>query len=69
MPVTRDRQARMLARRYTEVEDSLRKNGPALGADPGPDAADREDGSFEPTQRFQTPTQLVESDPDRAGRT
>ena len=34
MPVTKDRQARMMARRYQEVEATLQKTGPALGVSP-----------------------------------
>jgi serine/threonine protein kinase len=34
MPVTKDRQARMQARRYTDVEDTLRTHGPNLGVTP-----------------------------------
>jgi len=61
MPVTKDRQARMLARRYTEVEDTLRKNGPALGISPAPMRLLAKMVAFEPMQRFQTPAQLVEA--------
>ena len=34
MTVTKDRQVRMQARRYQDVEDTLHKNGPALGVPP-----------------------------------
>jgi serine/threonine protein kinase len=61
MPVTRDRQARMQARRYTEVEDTLRKNGPALGLSPALMRLLSKMVAFEPTQRFQTPAQLTEA--------
>jgi serine/threonine protein kinase len=61
MPVTKDRQARMLARRYTDVEDTLRKNGPALGVSPALMRLLAKMVAFEPAQRFQTPTQLVEA--------
>jgi len=61
MLVTRDRQARMQARRYMEVEDTLRKNGPALGVTPPLMRLLAKMVAFEPAQRFQTPTQLVEA--------
>jgi eukaryotic-like serine/threonine-protein kinase len=61
MPVTRDRQARMQARRYTEVEDNLRKSGPALGLTPELMRLIGKMVAFEPMQRFQTPTLLVEA--------
>jgi serine/threonine protein kinase len=61
MPVTKDRQARMMARRYTEVEETLRKNGPALGLTPGMMRLLGKMVAFDPTQRFQTPAQLVEA--------
>lgn len=61
MPVTKDRQARMMARRYTDVEDTLRKNGPALGVDPPLMRLLSKMVAFDPAQRFQTPTQLVEA--------
>jgi serine/threonine protein kinase len=60
MPVTKDRQARMMARRYTDVEDTLRKNGPALGVTPALMRLLAKMVAFEPTQRYQTPMQLVE---------
>ena len=61
MPVTKDRQARMLARRYEDVEDTLRKNGPALGVAPPLMRLLAKMVAFDPAQRFQTPTQLVEA--------
>jgi eukaryotic-like serine/threonine-protein kinase len=61
MPVTKDRQARMVARRYMDVEDTLRKNGPALGVAPPLMRLLSKMVAFEPAQRFQTPTQLVEA--------
>src|SRR6185312_4397950 len=61
MPVTKDRQARMLARRYMDVEDTLHKSGPALGVAPSLMRLLGKMISFEPTQRFQTPMQLVEA--------
>lgn len=61
MPVTKDRQARMVARRYMDVEDTLRKNGPALGISPPLMRLLSKMVAFEPAQRFQTPTQLLEA--------
>ncbi len=61
MPVTKDRQTRMQARRYQDVEDTLRKNGPELGVTPPLMRLLGKMVAFEPAQRFQTPTQLVEA--------
>jgi serine/threonine protein kinase len=61
MPVTKDRLARMQARRYMEVEETLRRNGPALGVPPGLLRLLNKMVAFEPTHRFQTPTQLAEA--------
>ncbi len=61
MPVTRDRQARMQARRYQEVEDTLRKTGPALGITPTVISLIAKMVAYEPTERFQTPSQLLEA--------
>jgi eukaryotic-like serine/threonine-protein kinase len=61
MPVTKDRQARMVARRYTEVEETLRRNGPALGLSPSLMRLLSKMVAFEPAQRYQTPTQLLEA--------
>jgi serine/threonine protein kinase len=61
MPVTKDRQARMMARRYMDVEDTLRKNGPALGVSPALMRLLSKMVAFEPLQRYQTPTQLVDA--------
>ncbi len=61
MPVTRDRQARMQARRYMEVEETLHKSGPTFGLDPALIRLIAKMVAFEPTQRFQTPAQLVEA--------
>jgi eukaryotic-like serine/threonine-protein kinase len=60
MPVTKDRQARMLARRYMDVEDNLAKNGVALGLTPPLMRLLSRMVAFDPTLRFQTPAQLVE---------
>ncbi|HEV3438921.1 MAG TPA: serine/threonine-protein kinase [Gemmata sp.] len=61
MPVTRDRQARMQARRYQEVEETLQKTGPAYGLKPPVMALISKMVAYEPGSRFQTPTQLVEA--------
>ncbi|AMV29949.1 Serine/threonine-protein kinase PknL [Gemmata sp. SH-PL17] len=61
MPVTKDRQARMQARRYMDVEDTLRQHGPGLGITPPLMRLLGKMVAFEPAQRFQTPTQLVEA--------
>lgn len=61
MPVTKDRQARMQARRYQEVEDNLQKNGPALGLTPPIMALLSKMVAFQPTARIQTPAQLLEA--------
>jgi serine/threonine protein kinase len=61
MPVTKDRVARMMARRYQEVEDTLHKTGPALGIPPPLMSLLGKMVAYDPTQRIQTPTQLVEA--------
>src|SRR5262245_26324744 len=61
MPVTRDRQARMMARRYQEVEDTLRKNGPAYGLPLSLMALLGKMVAYEPSGRFQNPAQLLEA--------
>lgn len=61
MPVTRDRQARMQARRYLEVEETLQKTGPAYGLKPALMSLLAKMVAFEPGMRYQTPNQLVEA--------
>ncbi len=61
MPATRDRHERMQARRYQEVEATLRKNGPALGIPPPLLTVLSRALKFDPNQRFQSPTELVEA--------
>jgi serine/threonine protein kinase len=61
MPVTRDRQARMQARRYQEVEETLRRQGPALGLTPPLMRLLQRMLAFEPTQRLQNPTELLDA--------
>lgn len=61
MPVTKDRQVRMNARRYQDVEDTLAKNGPELGL---PSQLQRLIGqmvTYEPKDRLQTPADLLEA--------
>jgi eukaryotic-like serine/threonine-protein kinase len=61
MPVTKDRQVRMQAKRYQDVEDTLQRNAPALGI-PVPVLRLLEKMvAYEPARRFQTPTELVEA--------
>ena len=61
MSVTRDRQTRMMARRYQEVEDTLRKTGPSLGIPPALMSLIGKMVAYEPSERFQTPSQLLEA--------
>jgi eukaryotic-like serine/threonine-protein kinase len=61
MPVTRDRQARMLARRYQEVEETLLKTGPAYGLKPALVSLIAKMVAYEPGSRYQSPNQLVEA--------
>jgi serine/threonine protein kinase len=61
MPVTKDRVARMQPRRYVEVEETLHKSGPLRGIPPGIVRLLNKMVAFEPLQRFQTPTQLLEA--------
>ncbi|MBA4191502.1 MAG: serine/threonine protein kinase [Planctomycetaceae bacterium] len=61
MPATRDRIERMQARRYQEVEATLRRNGPALGVPPPLLNVLAKALRFDPNQRYQTPTEFVEA--------
>ncbi|HVL14730.1 MAG TPA: serine/threonine protein kinase, partial [Gemmata sp.] len=61
MPVTKDRQARMMARRYQEVEATLQKTGPALGVPPPLMTLLAKMLAYDPAKRFQTPSELVEA--------
>lgn len=61
MPVTKDRQARMMARRYMEVEDTLRKTGPEFGLPVELIKLIAKMVAFEPRERFQTPAQLLDA--------
>ena len=61
MPVTKDRQARMLASRYEEVELTLGKTGPELGLPTALQKLLAKMVAFDPKERFQTPLALVEA--------
>ncbi|MBA2225274.1 serine/threonine-protein kinase [Thermogemmata fonticola] len=61
MPVTRDRQARMQARRYQEVEETLRRQGPAQGLTPPLMRLLQRMVAFDPAQRLQNPTELLDA--------
>ncbi len=61
MAVTKDRHARMLSRRYQDVEDTLQKNGPALGVPVPLMAVLAKMLALEPSRRYQTPTELAEA--------
>ncbi len=60
MPATKDRNARMSARRYQDVEDTLYRSGPNLGVPPPVMKLLGKMLAFDPGQRFQTPSLLVE---------
>ncbi|HEY3789262.1 MAG TPA: serine/threonine-protein kinase [Urbifossiella sp.] len=60
MPVTKDRQARMSAGRYREVEDTLAKAGPQLGLPSNLQKLLAKMVSYDPKTRFQNPTELLE---------
>jgi serine/threonine protein kinase len=61
MPVTRDRQARMQAMRYQEVEETLHNTASAYGLKPALVSLIAKMVAYEPSKRFQTPNQLVEA--------
>lgn len=61
MPVTKDRQVRMMARRYQEVEETLQNTGSAYGLTPSIMKLISKMVAFEPSARYQTPGQLVEA--------
>jgi serine/threonine protein kinase len=61
MPVTKDRQARMMARRYQEVEETLHNTASAYGLKPALISLIAKMVAFEPGSRFQTPNQLIEA--------
>jgi serine/threonine protein kinase len=61
MPVTKDRQARMVARRYQDVEDTLAKNAPELGLPTQLQKLIAKMVAYDPRQRFQTPSELLEA--------
>ena len=51
----------MSARRYQDVEDTLRKNGPAWASRRQSCRCWARWSAYEPSQRFQNPTELVEA--------
>jgi serine/threonine protein kinase len=59
MPVTKDKQARMAARRYQEVEDTLARGGPAHGLPADLQRLIAKMVAYDPVRRFQTPAELV----------
>jgi serine/threonine protein kinase len=59
MPVTKDKQARMAARRYQEVEDTLAKGGPAHGLPSELQRLIAKMVAYDPVRRIQTPAELV----------
>jgi serine/threonine protein kinase len=61
MTVTKDRQVRMQARRYQEVEETLHNTASAYGLKPALVALLAKMVAYEPGVRYQTPTQLVEA--------
>lgn len=61
MPVTKDTKARMQARRYQDVEDTLGKTAPALGLAAGVLRLLAKMVAYEPTERFQNPPRLVDA--------
>lgn len=61
MPVTKDRNARMAARRYQDVEDTLAKTGPELGLPTALQKLIARMVAYDPKERFQTPADLLEA--------
>lgn len=61
MPVTKDRQARMLAGRYQAVEDTLARKGPELGLPTDLQKLIAKMVAYDPKERFQTPALLLEA--------
>jgi serine/threonine protein kinase len=61
MPATKDRQVKMQARRYQDVEDTLAKNGPDHGIPLPLMKVIAKMVAFEPKERFQTPQQMYEA--------
>ena len=57
MPVTKDRQVRMAARRYQDVEDTLAKAGPELGLPSALQQLIAKMVSFDPRHRYQRHTE------------
>ena len=61
MPVTKDRQARMLASRYQSVEDTLARKGPELGVPTDLQKLIAKMVAYDPRERFQTPALMLEA--------
>lgn len=61
MPVTKDRQVRMQARRYQDVEDTLAKKSPEHGVPKELQKLMAKMVAYDPTERFQTPAALLEA--------
>ena len=61
MPVTKDRQARMMASRYQMVEDTLARKGPELGLPTDLQRLIAKMVAYDPKERFQTPALLLEA--------
>lgn len=61
MPVTKDRHARMNARRYEDVEQTLAKTGSELGLPSPLQKLVAQMVAFDPKARFQTPSELLEA--------
>ena len=61
MPVTKDRNARMSARRYQDVEDTLAKTGPEMGLPTALQKLIARMVAFDPKERFQSPAEMFEA--------
>jgi hypothetical protein len=59
MPVTKDKQARMAARRYQQVEDTLAAGGPTHGLPGELQKVIAKMVAYDPIRRYQTPAELV----------
>jgi len=59
MPVTKDKQVRMAARRYQQVEDTLAAGGPAHGMPAELQKVIAKMVAYDPVRRYQTPAELV----------
>ncbi|MBX9584704.1 MAG: protein kinase, partial [Gemmataceae bacterium] len=61
MPVTKDRQVRMMAKRYHDVEDTLARRGPEYGLPKPLQKLIAKMVAFDPRERFQNPAELLEA--------